>query len=127
MAPWPSVVEQFETGWKRSDEGKWLCDQVPAADLEGCDYIDLGITPSTKALPINRLGLAVGASAEILAAWVRFPELTVSPMAQRYTRVAANTYFYENVGSDFKAIVEVDSAGLPLTYEGLWQRLSATS
>jgi len=37
---------------------------------------DLGITPATNALPINRLRIPVGESRKMRAAWVQFPQFT---------------------------------------------------
>jgi hypothetical protein len=86
--------------------------------------VDLEISPSTNTLPIRRLNLAIGESRELTAAWVRFPELTVEPLAQRYTRLAERRYRYESVVSGFTAELEVDDLGLVVTYEGLWQRVA---
>lgn len=93
-------------------------------ELAGCVDVDLGISPSTNTLPIRRLNLAVGESRELTAAWVRFPELTVEPLAQRYTRLAEHRYRYESVVSGFTAELEVNDLGLVVTYEGIWQRVA---
>jgi hypothetical protein len=93
-------------------------------DLKGCIDVDFSLTPSTNTLPIRRLHLAVGESRELTAAWVRFPELTVEPLAQRYTRLAERRYRYESIVSGFTAELEVDDLGLVVTYEGIWQRVA---
>jgi len=100
----------------------WLLDgrEVPA--LAGCLDVDLAVTPSTNVLPIVRLGLAVGASAEVAAAWVRFPDLDVEVLPQRYTRLAAGRYLYESRGGAFRAELEVDDLGLPVRYLPFWER-----
>ena len=56
--------------------------------------MDLGCSPSTNTLPIRRLGLAVGTSKTIQAAWITFPELRVQKAAQTYTRLDEVTYRY---------------------------------
>ena len=61
-------------------------------DLDGCTDVDLGWSPITNVIPMRRLGLRVGDSVELLAAWVRFPELDVVANRQRYTRVTENRY-----------------------------------
>ena len=104
------------------DKGRWYVDANRSPDLgEGAD-VDLGFTPATNTLPIRRLGLDVGASAEILTAWVRFPEFTVEPFPQRYTRLSERRYLYESLTSDFTAELEVDDQGLVIAYPGLWER-----
>jgi hypothetical protein len=104
------------------DKGHWFVDANRSPELGEGEDVDLGFTPATNTLPIRRLGLDVGASAEILAAWVRFPELTVEPFPQRYTRLAERRYLYESLTSDFQAEVDVDDLGLVISYPGLWER-----
>ena len=95
-----------------------------APALAGLVDVDLGCTPLTNTLPIRRLALAVGASAEVTAAWVRFPELTVEPLPQRYTRLGERRYRYESGGGPFRAELAVDDLGLVTRYEGGWERVA---
>ena len=101
----------------------WRQGGVEVAGVAGCVDVDLGVTPSTNTLPIRRLGLAVGESAEVTAAWVRFPELTVRPLAQRYTRTGERTYRYESGDGAFVANLEVDDRGLVVRYPPGWERV----
>ena len=57
--------------------GHWRVTAVP--ELEGALDVDLSASPFTNTLPIRRLGLAIGRSAEIVAAYIAFPELDVRP------------------------------------------------
>ena len=91
-------------------------------ELRDCVDVDLGFTPATNTLPIRRLRLAVGAEAEIVVAWLRWPELTLEPAVQRYTRLATNRYRFSQ--DDFEAELEVDEEGLVLGYEGLWRAVA---
>ncbi|HYC87954.1 MAG TPA: putative glycolipid-binding domain-containing protein [Thermoanaerobaculia bacterium] len=86
--------------------------------LPGCVDVDLNFSPSTNTLPIRRLGLAIGESASLTVAWLRFPEMTLEPLAQTYRRVAERTWEYASDG--FTARMEVDAEGLVTSYEGLW-------
>jgi len=121
------AVTQWRDGASRSlaltrdvtDHWRVNGDQVPA--LTGCKDIDLGITPATNTLPIRRLVLAVGARAAVTAAWVRFPALTVAPLAQHYTRLAAQRYRYES--TNFATEITVDDWGVAVQYEGGWERI----
>jgi len=102
------------------DDKRWWMDGRPMAGLDGSIDVDLGVTPSTNTLPIRRLGLEIGASAEILAAWIRFPELEVVPAKQRYTRLSDRRYLYQS--NTFEAELDVDELGLVMTYPGIWER-----
>ena len=102
--------------------GESAGEQVPA--LHGLVDIDLGFTPATNTLPIRRLSLAIGQAADVTAAWVRFPELTVEPLSQRYIRLGERKYRYESRGGAFTAKLEVDDAGLVVRYEGGWERVA---
>lgn len=100
--------------------GRWVQDGSPADRLNGCMDVDLGISPSTNALPINRLDMRRRDRSDIKAAWVRFPELVVEPADQSYTRLADDRFRYENLNSRFQTEIRVDEHGLPLDYAGVW-------
>ena len=108
---------------ERAGDG-WLVDGIHDARLDGCAEPDLGVTPSTNALAIRRLDLAVGQAAEIKCAWVKFPALSVEPSLQRYERLGDRDYRYTNVASGFTALVAVDELALPVTYESIWTRIA---
>jgi hypothetical protein len=105
-------------------QGRWLRDGADDNTLLGCTDVDLGISPSTNALPVNRLRLPVGSGKEIDAAWVRFPELTVSPARQSYRHLAEREYEYKSLASGFTASIIVDEGGLPIEYSGVWSRVA---
>ena len=88
--------------------------------------IDIQVTPATNTLPIRRLNLAVGESADVTAAWFRIPECQVEPLRQRYTRTAEDTYLYESPDHNFSATLTVDDLGLVITYDPGWVRLAST-
>jgi len=104
------------------EDGRWQISGRERIDLQGCTDADLEISPSTNTIPIRRLGLPIGGSRELRAAWVRFPQLTIEPSRQRYTRLAEDRYRFENVDSGFSAEITVDEVGLILHYPGLWGR-----
>src|SRR5690348_10184074 len=74
--------------------GVWRSSVQKLPDLRDCRDVDLAVTPATNTLPIRRLNLEVGSSESVIAAWVKFPELTIQPLSQRYTRLAKNAYRY---------------------------------
>jgi hypothetical protein len=103
---------------------------MPADDvvtLHDLVDVDLGFSPVTNTLPIRRLEPAIGEAIAVTAAWVRFPELTIEPLPQRYMRLAERRYRYESAGGAFVVEIEVDDLGLVTTYEGGWRRVAASS
>ncbi|MBF6556563.1 MAG: putative glycolipid-binding domain-containing protein [Acidimicrobiales bacterium] len=99
----------------------WELDGMPASHLGDCHDIDLGWTPATNTIPIRRLGLEVGETSAITAAWVRFPELDVVGNQQRYTRLASDRWRYESGDYDFELVTDA-ATGLVLAYgDDLWQ------
>lgn len=104
--------------------GRWRVNGTEAPALTGCTDVDLGVTPSTNALPINRLRLAENASAVIRAAWVQFPRLDVVPAEQSYARLGDRRYSYRSLASGFEAVIDADQDGLPVEYAGVWRRIA---
>jgi len=108
---------------KKSRHG-WFQDGRRMDRLADCTDIDLGWTPSTNTVAIRRLKLPVGArSGPLKAAWVRFPELTLEPLAQEYQRLGKNRYRYTSRKGAFRADLQVDPDGLVVDYQGFWRRI----
>jgi hypothetical protein len=106
---------------KSDGEGGWLRDDEPLELGEGVVDVDLGISPITNTLPIQRLGLDVGQSASIAVAWVRFPSLEVVRSVQGYERIAENVYRFTD--DSFEADLVVDDFGLVVHYPTGWERV----
>jgi hypothetical protein len=111
--------EQRTLTLTRDAKGAWSVDGKGVRALRGCTDVDLGCSPSTNSLPIRRLGLGIGKSHTIRAAWIRFPELTVTKAEQTYTRLDEFTYRYAS--GDFEAELTVDDEGLVTAYAD-WRR-----
>jgi hypothetical protein len=92
-------------------------------ELDGCTAVDLVCTPFTNTLPIRRLRIEVGDTAEVLVARVDHETLAVTPERQRYTRMALDRWRYEDEAG-FTADLEVDEHGLVRDYPGLFRRLA---
>ena len=103
--------------------GVWRSTGQELREIQGCDDFDLAVTPATNTLAIRRLSLQVGNSESIIAAWVKFPELTVQPLSQRYTRLAKDIYRYES-NTGFSAEIIVDDLGLVIAYPSGWERIA---
>ena len=106
---------------KTAPSGRWWLNGAEQPDLTGCTDMDLNFSPSTNMLPIRRLGLAVGESAEVHAAWLRFPSFKLERLIQRYRRLDENTYRYESGNGQFVAELKVDASGFVIYYPELWQ------
>ena len=104
--------------------GHWTDEHgAPLTALDGAIDVDLPITPFTNTLPIRRLALAPGASAEIDVVYVRTPGLSVEVDRQRYTCLEPmRRYRYEAVDGTFEADIDVDAHGLVVVYPGLFRR-----
>lgn len=103
----------------RDPKGRWSVDGTAAPKLRGCTDVDLGFSPATNTLPIRRLGLPIGASTTISAAYVRYPELSVEKAAQTYTRL--DEFGYRYASGSFEDELTVDADGLVIRY-GPWRR-----
>lgn len=108
------------------EQHRWWSDGHELGQLAGCIDIDLSITPSTNTLPIRRFALRPGESRDVTAAWVKFPDLTVEPLPQRYVRTDEGRYRYQSRGGDFTADIDVDEMGIVVRYPPLWERVAAS-
>ena len=105
---------------------RWRAAGREVEALRGCVDADVSFSPSTNVLPIRRLELAIGESADVVAAWVLLPDLDVRPLPQRYTRLTERRYRYESRGGVFTAELDVDERGLVLDYPPFWRRSSGS-
>ena len=99
----------------------WWLNGVEQQGIKGCIDIDLNFSPSTNLLPIRRLDLAVGKTADFQAAWLRFPSFNLELLSQQYHRLDETTYRYESAGGRFVADLKVNRSGFVVDYPGIWQ------
>jgi hypothetical protein len=115
-------------GTKRQDyrigagQNGWNLNGRKCPRLQGCIDIDLGFSPATNLLPIRRLQLGEGESADVEAAWFRFPRMELAPLAQKYTRETGNRYRYESPDNRFACTLETNRDGFVTAYPGYWSR-----
>ncbi|MGB4107673.1 MAG: putative glycolipid-binding domain-containing protein [Alphaproteobacteria bacterium] len=92
--------------------------------LEEARDIDFILTPLTNTLPIKRLHLTRGESADITIASISFPALEVTPDTQRYTCIEpGRLYRFESLSSDFTQDIEFDEGGLVSNYPQMFKRV----
>lgn len=108
--------------------GNWFDgDDQPISALAGCSEIDISVTPFTNTLPIQRLNLIPGESAELAIAYITIPQMTVAPAPKRYTCLNADEngalYRYEGLSTGFTADILVDSEGLVVHYPEIFKRV----
>jgi uncharacterized protein len=128
-------IEQTWSGIQRKVDlehdgrGIWRVNGTPEQTLANCTHVDLSVSPSTNALPINRLTVKAGQTRHIRAAWISFPELIVSAVEQSYRRISTagsqQRYQFVDLATNFMAEITVDEDGIPTLYEGLWERVAA--
>lgn len=102
----------------------WRRDGVHLPALDGCEDVDLSITPSTNTLPIRRLALEMGERRSVTAAWIRFPQLGIEPLEQVYERIGDRLFRYTSAGGAFTADLQVDELGIVMHYPPSWERVT---
>ena len=104
--------------------GKWTDYKNQRIEgLEEAVDIDFMITPFTNSLPVKRLGLGRGESADITVAYISFPALSVKADQQRYTCIEpGKLYRFDSLTSDFTQDIEFDENGLVSSYPQMFKR-----
>ena len=115
-----------ETVLEADGAGGWLVDGDPAPYLDGCLDVDLESSAMTNTLPVHRLRLAAGGSADAPAAYVRALDLSVDRLEQTYRRIAdegtQQRYDYAAPAFGFTSLLVYDESGLVLDYPGIARR-----
>jgi uncharacterized protein len=123
-----SALGAHELNIEHDGAGGWRIDGKPVPELDGCFDVDLEASACTNALPVNRLKLDVGRSADAPAAYVRAPDLRVERLEQSYTRLPNagehSRYDYVSPSFDFRAVLVYDEFGLVLDYPGIAVRVA---
>jgi uncharacterized protein len=101
--------------------GTWTVQGRPMPAVSGCVDLDLAFTPATNLISVRRLALAVGASADVTAAWFDLRAKTLAPLRQTYHRISASEYAYSCPALGFNATLHVDENGFVRRYPPLWE------
>ena len=109
-------------------QGRWRIDDEAAPHLDGCLDVDLESSALTNALPVHRLALTIGATAQAPAVYVRALGLSIDRLEQPYTRTSDQdghqSYDYAAPLFDFYCQLIYDENGLVLAYPGIATRAS---
>jgi uncharacterized protein len=108
--------------------GRWAVDEQEAPELAGCLDIDLESSAFTNAIPVHRLGLAVGDAAAAPAIYIRASGLLVERLEQDYLRVTDDgdriRFVYRAPAFDFEALLVYDRCGVIVDYPSIATRAS---
>ena len=112
--------------WLGTDgNGRWgEMNGAHRPELDGCVDIDLACTPFTNTLPIRRLPLHVGHTADITVASVDVETLDIVADHQRYTRLDTHRWRFERLSTGWSQEFEVDEFGLVKDYPTLFRRVN---
>lgn len=108
----------------RDDSGKWReTGGEESPEFEGCDYIDISLTPLTNSLPINGLGLLEGTSKYTDVVYIDVLDNKLRRDRQQYTKLSRLKYKFVNDGGDFTAEIDVDEQGFVTDYPNLFENI----
>jgi uncharacterized protein len=90
------------------------------SQFDGLEYIDLTLTPFTNTLPIMAEEFLGHEPHEIEVLYIDLPAFQMSRVEQTYTKLGIGSYLFEDK-TGFKANIDVDTTGLVLHYQGLFE------
>ncbi|WP_158598058.1 putative glycolipid-binding domain-containing protein [Noviherbaspirillum saxi] len=100
---------------------QWRVGDDIQKNLTGCVDVDLGFTPSTNLIVLNRLALAVGEYADAPAAYLKFPGMRFVTLPQTYHRIGATEYAYEAPTVGYAGTLQVLPSGAVAHYPKLFE------
>ncbi len=114
-------TERVDAAIVAAPGGGWHLNGAEQSAVRGCVDVDLGFTPATNLLQLRRIALDIGQEADVPAAWLAFPELTLERLEQRYRRRDQNTYDYQAPSVPYEAPLQANELGFVTLYPGLWE------
>ncbi len=120
------------TGWLGAQElrfeiipsgnGSWCLNGIEYRDLAGLVDVDLGFTPATNLVALNRHALAVGdGTTPSPAIYLEFPAARLDHLKQSYERLDKTLYRYTSPAYGYDETLEVSACGFVVDYPGLWR------
>lgn len=105
-----------------SPSGGWRLNGIEQPQVAGLVDVDLGFTPATNLLPLNRHALAVGDGATPSpAVYLEFPAARLDHLKQTYQRLDETRYRYTSPAYGYDETLEVSAFGFVTDYPGLWR------
>ena len=128
-ADWQAMAGQVHgmLGERRIDyavvrrDGVWALNGAVVPGLDHLVDLDIGFTPATNLLPLRRVPIADGETAELPAAWLDIDAGTLTELAQTYQRRGAHAYWYEAPRFGYQALLEFAPDGFVRRYPNLWE------
>lgn len=122
-----SVTDHIDNGFyvqlNRNPSGKWFnAEGSYLPEFDGCEDIDIALTPFTNTLSINRLLLKSGDSGETNVVYIDPLNGDLKKVKQQYTNLGDGSYRYENLISGFSSVISTDDKGVVTDYPGIWTR-----
>ena len=112
---------------RRAPDGAWQAD-TDLPNLSGALDCDLGLSPLTNFMPVQREDITRGGEAtEFVMAWIAVPSLAVHRSEQRYEPLDATTVRYVGRHRSFEGELELDEDGFVVRYPGLGVGVSMES
>lgn len=111
--------------WLATDGGgRWgEMNGAHRVDLDGCCDLSIVGSAFSPTMPVRRLPLHVGDSAEVHTAEVDTEMLLVLPVHERYTRLGERRWRKETITSEASALEwDVDDQGVALDFDGGFRR-----
>jgi hypothetical protein len=105
--------------------GRWRLNGVLKKSAAGCTDVDLGFTPATNLIAIRRLALKIGQGSEAPAAYLRFPEMRLVKLPQRYVRIGRAEYRYDAPTVGYSGLLSVLPSGAVSRYPGLFELVAS--
>jgi hypothetical protein len=109
------------------ESGHWRVNGRSAPEYDGCIDIDLESSACTNTIPVHRLSLGIGQSANVPALYVTAVDLGVERLEQEYCRIddlgKNQRYDYRAPAFDFESQLVYDHTGLVMEYPGIASRI----
>lgn len=103
---------------RRGLQGEWRAngDEVPGS--HGLMDLDLGFTPATNTLALNRIKIA--GEGDSAAVWLDDGDWRLKPLHQSYRRHEDGRWHYHAAESGFETFLTVNRHGFVTDYPGFW-------
>lgn len=121
-----AAIEGFRGGRSfahrfRREAGEWILDGAVVPGLGDLVHLDFGFTPATNLQQLRHAGLAIGAAADIPAAWFDIGEAGLTRLPQHYRRLDGDRYHYASPTTGYEAVLELAPNGFVRLYPDLWE------
>ena len=103
---------------RRGSGGEWRANGDEVPDSHRLAGLDLGFTPATNTIPLNRLRPEGGGDSAAL--WLDDGDWTLKPLHQGYRLAPDGTWCYRSAETDFQTTLTVNRHGFVTDYPGLW-------